>query len=171
MKQTRFYNIIFPIWLLLFFPPVIFITLIGNFVIDSLVIVLCYFIFKLAETQISLKTFYGKSILKVWIFGFLSDIAGAAILFFFGIWGDYLGLPYELISGINSDPFSQPLALAIVLFSMLVSGLLIFVFNYNFTYNTQIEDKKLRLKVTLAIAVITMPWTFLLPTRWLYRGF
>ena len=39
MKQIKLYNVIFLIWILLFFPPVIFITLIGNFMIDTLVII------------------------------------------------------------------------------------------------------------------------------------
>jgi len=36
MKQIKLNNVIFPIWMLLFIPPVIFIALIGNFIIDSL---------------------------------------------------------------------------------------------------------------------------------------
>lgn len=38
MKQVKLYNVIFPIWLLLIFPPVALIALAGNFIIDSLVI-------------------------------------------------------------------------------------------------------------------------------------
>lgn len=72
MKQIILYNIIFPIWFLLFFPPVIFITLAGNLIIDSLVLVACFFIFNIAKTQINLNTFYKKSIIEsvaVWLFG------------------------------------------------------------------------------------------------------
>jgi len=168
MKEVKLYNVIFPIWFLLFFPPIIFITIAGNYVIDSIVIIACFFIFKLSQFQESLKTFYKKSILKVWGLGFLADIIGAAILFVLGILGDYFGLPNDLIAGINFDPFSQPLAVAIIVFSMLVSGILIFIFNYYFVFKKQIEDKKLRFKVALTIAVITIPWTFLLPTKWFY---
>jgi len=168
MKEIKLYNVIFPIWFLLFFPPVILITIAGNFVIDSIVIIACFFMFKLSQTQENLKSFYKKSILKVWGFGFLADIIGAAILFTLGILGDYFGLPNDLIAGINYDPFSHPLAVAIIVFSMLVSGVLIFIFNYYFVFKKQIEDKKLRFKVALTIAVITIPWTFLLPTKWFY---
>ena len=65
MKYIKLNNVIFPIWFLLFFPPVIFITLIGNFVIDSIVLIACFFIFKLADIQKSLNEFYKESILKV----------------------------------------------------------------------------------------------------------
>lgn len=93
MKQIKLYDLIFPIWILVCFPPVIFITLIGNFVIDSLIIIVCFFVFKLANIQNSLKTFYKKSISKVWQFGLLADIIGAAILFVLVISGDFWGVP------------------------------------------------------------------------------
>jgi len=171
MKQIKLYNVIFPIWFLLFFPPVIFITLMGNFIIDSLVIIVCFFVFKLADIQNNLKTFYKKSILKVWLFGFSADIIGAALLFVTGIFGDSLGLPYELISAICYDPFSHPTAVMIIMFAMSVSALFIFLLNYKITFNEQIAEKQLRLKVALTVAVVTIPWTFLLPTKWFYNGF
>ncbi len=38
-KQIRLYNVIFPIWVLMFYPnpPVILITLFGNLAVDALV--------------------------------------------------------------------------------------------------------------------------------------
>lgn len=171
MKQIKLYNVIFPIWFLLFFPPVIFITLAGNFIIDSLVLLVCFFVFKLVEIQNDLKTFYKKSILKVWLFGFLADIIGAAVLFITAIGGDSLGLPYKLQSAINYDPFSHPIAAIITIFAMLLSSIFIFLFNYNITFKNQIAEKQLRLKVALTIAIVTAPWTFLLPTKWFYHGF
>lgn len=169
MKQIKLYNIFFPIWLLMFFPPVVLITIAGNFIIDSLVVTACYYAFKLADMQFDLKTFYKKSIFKVLGYGFLADIAGAAILFVLGIWGDSFGLPYELISGINLDPFSHPLAVVTIIFSIMVSAVLIFVFNYKFTFSRYIEERTVRLKTAVTIAILTMPWTFLLPTKWFYR--
>lgn len=171
MKYIKLYNVIFPIWFLLFFPPVIFITLIGNFLIDSLVLIACFFLFKLTIKQKNLKEFYKSSILKVWIFGFLADILGAAILFLLGILGDSLGLPSELITGINYDPFSNPAAVAVIVFAMLISAALIFMFNFALTFKKQIEEEKLRFKVAITIAIVTIPWTFLLPTKWFYHGF
>ncbi len=156
---------------MLFFPSVIFITLFGNFVIDSLVIIAVFTMYKMAVHQIELKSFYKRSIIKVWLFGFAADLIGAIILFVMGITGDSIGLPYEVTSAVNFDPFSHPAGLAIVIFAMLISGLFIFIFNYYFTFVRLIEDKRLRFKAALTIAVITIPWTFLLPTRWLYNSF
>ncbi len=115
MKQMKLYNIIFPVWFLQFFPPVIFITLAGNFIIDSLVLLVCFYVFKLADSQNNLKTFYNKSILKVWMFGFLADTIGAGILFVTGILGASFRLSYDLISAINYDPFSHAEAVVIII--------------------------------------------------------
>ncbi|WP_017755404.1 hypothetical protein [Calidifontibacillus oryziterrae] len=168
MKDIKIYNVIFPIWFLLFFPPVIFVTLIGNFIIDSIVVIACFYMFKLTKSEHKRKEFYKKSIVKVWLFGFLADILGAALLFITGMFGSELGLSNELITGINYDPFSQPLAVFIIIVAMLVSSVLIFYFNYRFTFQSIIENKRLRLKVALTIAIVTIPWTFLLPTKWFY---
>lgn len=168
MKEIKFYNVLFPIWLIIFFPPVIFITLAGNFIIDSLVVFAAFKIFRMAARQIELRSFYKKSIIKVWLFGFAADVIGAIVLFIAGISGDQLKLPYEVISAVNYDPFSNPAGLAIVIFAMLISGLFIFIFNYCFTFARLIEDRKLRLRTALTIAVATIPWTFLLPTKWFY---
>lgn len=172
MKQEKLYNVIFPIWLLMFFPPVILITLAGNFIIDSLVVIGCFFVYKFQSAQqSSLKAFYKESIIKVWLFGFLADMIGALILFIMGIFGESLGVPNDWLTGINFDPFGYPAAVAIIAFSMLVSGLFIFLFNYKLTFRNQIEEKRLRFKVALTIAIITIPWTFLLPTKWFYHGY
>lgn len=170
-KEIKLYNVIFPIWFLLFFPPVIFFTLIGNFIIDSIVIALCYAVFKLSAAIPDLKSFYKRSILKVWLLGFAADIAGAVLLFAVGSFGSQIGIPNKYLTGINYDPYGNPASLLILVFAMLVSAALILFFNYKYTFAGQIENKKLRFKVALTIAIITMPWTFLLPTKWLYNSF
>lgn len=167
-KSTKLYNLIFPIWFLLFFPPVIFLTIAGNYIIDSLVLVICFSIYKIARVGLNLKSFYKQSILKVWGYGFLSDIIGASILFVLGLLGERLGLSYELTSAICYDPFSKPLAVIIILGATLVSAAFIFLFNYKYSFKNLIEDKTLRFKIALTIAIVTAPWTFLLPTKWFY---
>ncbi|MEC1722960.1 hypothetical protein [Schinkia azotoformans] len=164
----KIYNVIFPIWFLLFFPPVIFITLFGNYVIDSIVLIACFYLFNISNLQINLKTFYKKSILKVWLYGFLADILGALILFLCTMLEEKIGLSYEITSAISYDPFSHPLAVVIILISMLVASYFIFLFNYKITLVPVIAEARLRFKVALTIAIITTPWTFLLPTKWFY---
>ncbi|WP_251861257.1 hypothetical protein [Clostridium sp. Marseille-Q2269] len=172
MKKTiKLYNLIFPIWMVLFFPPVIFISLIGNYIIDSLVVIGCFFAYKLANKDFNLKTIYKKRILKVWLYGFLSDFIGAAILlilyFLVGIL-NLSGLPAEAILATAYDPSVQPLAFIIILLCIFISAAFIFLFNYKFVFKNQIKEKIIRFKISLTIAIITAPWTFLLPTKWFY---
>ncbi len=169
-RSIKLYNIIFPLWFLLFFPPIIFLTLIGNYIVDSLVILICFSVYKLVDSGFNLKTFYKKSILKIWGYGFLSDIIGAGILFVLGLFGTRFGLPHELTSAICYDPFSEPLAVIIILGSIAVSAIFIFLFNYKYSFRNLIEEKALRFKIALTIAIVTAPWTFMLPTKWFING-
>lgn len=168
MKTVKLYNMIFPIWFLIFLPPVAFIMLFGNFIIDSIVVIACYYFLKLNSLNLKLKEFYKSSIFKVWGYGFLADIIGASILFIIGILGSTWKLPEKLIEGINFNPFSNIYSLIIIIISMLISGFFIFFFNYKFTFKSIIEDDKLRMKISIIIAIITIPYTFLLPTKWFY---
>lgn len=76
-KDMKLYNVIFPIWMLFFLPPVRLVILPANFVIDSLVFRLAA---KVSKLQ-GIASLYKKSILKIWGFGFLADIIGAGFLF------------------------------------------------------------------------------------------
>ncbi len=165
MKSTKLCNIIFPLWFVLFFPPVIIFTFLGNYLFDSLVVLLCYHAFRLSNIQDSFKTFYKKSILKVWLLGFAADITGVLILFITGILGDFLNIPHKIISAINYDPYRHPVALLITILAVFTAAFFIFLFSYQITFKKLIVEKALRIKVALTIAVITAPWTFLLPTK------
>ena len=50
--------------------------------------------------------------------------------------------------------------------ALVISAALIFVFNYFITLRKY--DIKMRLKLALTFAVITAPYTFLIPSSWLY---
>lgn len=76
MKTVKLYNMIFPIWFLIFLPPVAFIMLFGNFIIDSIVVISCYYFLKLTKLDLKLEEFYKSCIFKVWGYGFLADIIG-----------------------------------------------------------------------------------------------
>ena len=164
--KHRLYNVIFPIWLMLFVPPILLITLIGNWVFDSLVLLACFHLFRLASLPMSFQEFYKRSIPKVWFFGLVADIVGAAILLMVVILGDTLELPVE---GISYDPFGHPASVLLILLAMLVSGIIIFLLNDRITLAKIIPDEGLRRKMAITIAALTIPWTFLLPTKWFYH--
>ena len=77
-KEIRLYNIFFPIWLILLFYPLCWLVVLPvNFGVDLLVIVLTLRALHADNIKIKAK----KSILKVWLFGFLADIIGGVLLF------------------------------------------------------------------------------------------
>lgn len=170
MKSIKLYNVIFPIWFILFFPPFVLVTLLGNFIIDSIVVIVCFYAFRLKQSDYNLKDFYKKSIWKVWIFGFMADLIGASVLLLFGIMGDYIGIPYEVTSAINFNAFKHPVAVIIILFATILSSVFIFLFDNKISFRDAIKDKSLRLKLSLTVAIVTAPWTFIIPTQWFYHG-
>lgn len=146
-KDVKLYNVLFPFWMILLFPSMWLIILPGNFIIDSLVLVISMYALKLSFK----KEFYKKHILKIFSFGILSDVLGALymlvlVLFFqVGQMGDeiYLTLP-----------------------ALFISAFFIFVFNYFITFKKC--DKSLRFKLSLVFVTVTSPYTFLIPSSWLY---
>ena len=149
-KGTKLYNVIFPVWMVILLPQLWIAVFAGNFIIDSLVLIVLMSAFKMSER----KQWYKKHILKVFSFGFISDFIGA--LYMLGIL--YLGAFLEFEVEVDAPLLTVP---AIVL-----SAALIFVFNYFVSFKK--DDRKIRLKSSIVLAVGTAPYTFLIPVSWLY---
>ena len=147
-KQVRLYNVLFPLWFLMLFPfPVMWlIVLPGNFLIDSLVLIVTLRVLKITDK----KAWYKRYILKIFGFGMLADAIGAAFLF--------LMLVTE-ISSMGDEPW-------LTIPALLISAVLIFVFNYFVTFRR--AEKPFRLRLALTFAIVTAPYTFLVPSGWLY---
>ncbi|GFR34583.1 hypothetical protein TCEA9_03950 [Thermobrachium celere] len=152
----------------MFLPPLIIITLIGNYAIDSLVILACFYAFKLKESGFNLKSFYKQNILKVWGFGFLADFIGALIIFGVNMLDGVFRLNWNFVNSINFNPYESILALLVIIVTIGISGFFIYFFNYRYVFN-KIEDRRIRHKLALTLAIVTMPWTFLVPSKVLYN--
>ena len=146
-NAIKLYNVLFPFWMLLLFPQMWAIVLPGNFIIDSLVLIISMFALKMTKK----KRFYKRHIFPIWGFGMLSDIIGAAYMFLL-IWAFEVG--------------SMGDELYLTIPALIISAILIFVFNYFVTFRK--SDKVLRLKLALIFAIVTAPYTFLVPSSWLY---
>lgn len=129
------------------FPPLWLIVLPGNFIIDSLVLIISMFLLKISDK----KQWYKRHILKIFGFGMLSDIIGSSYM---------LLLAMEFKVGRMCDEFYLTIP------ALIISVILIFVFNYFITFKN--ADKALRLKLSIIFAVATAPYTFLVPSSWLY---
>lgn len=145
-KEIKLYNVLFPVWMLILFPQMWLIVLPGNFLIDTLVLLLGMYVLKITEKGV----FYKQNILKVFLFGLLADLIGAALML----------LMLVLNISVMGDEwyFTVP--------AILISAACIFMLNYHITFRA--VDKQLRFKLALTFAVATAPYTFLIPTSWLY---
>ena len=146
-KGIKLYNVLFPFWMLMLFPQLWLIILPGNFIIDSLVLIIRLKLLKIGDR----KQWYKTYILKIFIIGMISDIMGSAYMLFMmlvfdvGYMGDEL---YLTIPG------------------LVIASVWIFLLNYHVTFKNL--DKKMRLKLAVIFAVATAPYTFLVPSSWLY---
>ena len=145
-KPVRLYNVLFPLWFLMIFPVMWLIVLPGNFLIDSLVLIISLRVLKIGER----KSWYKRHILPIFGFGLLADVIGAAFLF--------LMMVLEVYNFDNEPWLTIP--------AMLLSAGLIFVFNYFVTFRK--AEKPIRLRLALTFAIVTAPYTFLVPSGWLY---
>lgn len=160
--MKKYYNILFPIWFIILFPPVVLILIPGNFIIDSLVLLLGMYILKLSNK----KEVYNKYIIKIVIIGFFSDIIGSLLLLLTTtIQSDKF---YDIMNAIAQDPFSNIFAFIIILIAIFISALLIYILNKKYCFKEL--DLKKRNFLALLIAIITAPYLFLIPSKWLYQN-
>jgi hypothetical protein len=134
--------------MLLMFPAAWIAVIPGNFLIDSLVLILSMIALKMSDR----KRFYWKHILQIFLLGFLSDIIAAGIMLLlcskFEIGGNFADGPLLTVPGV------------------LIAAALIFVFNYYITFRK--DEKSLRMRLSLIFAIATAPYTFLIPSSLLY---
>lgn len=157
-KEVTFYNVLFPIWFLILFPVAWIIVLPANFIIDSLVLLISLRLLKIT----GIFKNYKNSILRVWIVGFLSDFAGAGILFLFsmdgaGVWSEYL-------DAVSWNPFDNIYAVLLVAFAVVVSGACIYIGNWKFALVNVEADRKKKRRIALALAVFTAPYILFYPS-------
>lgn len=151
-RETRLYNILFPSWMFFLLPtPVWFLLAAGNFGIDSLVTLLGLKHLGIEERM----PVYRKSIVKVWAFGFLSDFAGAGLIFLLMLAVD------KWLPGV--DTFYFPGTSLLALPGVLLAAALIYLLNRHFSFrNTGLEVEQIR-RMSLYLTIFTAPYLMMLP--------
>lgn len=148
-KEVRLYNVLFPVWILVTLPGLWYLVIPGNFIVDSLVLVIAM---KMLKMEYRME-FYRDHILKVFLLGFLADILASVPMWLSMFYWEELGGPYG-----DSLLLTVP--------GVVLAGVLIWVFNYFITFRKC--EPTLRRKLALTFALATAPYTFLIPSRWLY---
>ena len=174
-KHVRLYNLIFPPYMLIALVPwLALIALVGNFLIDSAVMLV---ISRVVFGSFN-RRFYKYNIWKVWGFGFLGDLCGAAFLFIGQIVASRIilisgnsELMYRLIEGWKLASFldgTNAYSYVFAAIAIIISAAVIFLLDRFVAFKYADLTKKQKTLSALAIAVVTAPYTFLLPYNLFY---
>lgn len=164
-KQTRLYNVLFPawIWALLLFPVCLFV-IVGNLVIDCLVLFLTLLALKHAQKGAVM----GKLWWKLWLLGYAADLVGAAWMllgWLLSLLPEPLGPLFEdaLMSAHMLRPWTHPLTFCWTLAGVAVAGVCIYFFDKRAMRKCELLDARQKHIIALTMAVVTAPWLFFVP--------
>ena len=170
-KEVKLYNILLPVWILIFWPSFLWLFLIpANYFIDRIVLK-----WSLGGRK-DRGLFCRKHTWKICLAGFAGDFAGACLLFavfMAAAWagegssaGDFFR---SLGEGVGFNPFNSIFSLAVVGLSIFISGLLIYLMDRSILVRTGLDMEQAK-KTALRLALITAPYLYLFPSEILYRG-
>lgn len=180
MKETKLYNMILPPFILFTIPNMLWpISVIGNFIIDSLVIIATLFVLKKLSADA-----YKKAILRIWLWGYVSDVIGAGVLLITSTISSVIldfskidpdsslgRILYGMDCVVNHSHFDSMWGVLLVILGILFAAISIFIFDYNLVFKKHLSDvlsKKQMIIVSLSMAIFTAPYTFLLPKELFY---
>ena len=158
-KEVRLYNVLFPVWILVWIPSFFWIVLIPlNYCLDRFVLK------KSLPDTIDKDSFCNKTAYKICASGFFCDLIGSILMFS----SLYLtGVDYRLANAISFDPFSHVMAFFFVLSMIAVSGSLIYFIDKRILLKAGLNEAQAK-RSALFLAVFTAPYLFLFPSKWIY---
>ena len=160
-KQTRLYNVIFPIWLIAAIPSPLWLAVIpGNLLVDCAVLFFTLLALKHAQKGAVVKQLWWK----LWLLGFAADAVGVAWMIF----GWILSVPFgdfweNTLRYIMHNPFGHPLAFLWTLAGVALAGVCIYCFDRRAMKSCGLLSDRERRITALAMAVITAPYLFFIP--------
>ena len=166
-SDKRLYNVIFPIWLLVFFPSYLWLILIPvNYLIDR--IVLRWSLGDMSDKNL----FCRKNTWKICLAGFLGDFVGSIALFFAsqllsGLGGKRFSFLQMAGEGIMFDPFTNVLSFLIVAAGIALSAVCIYNLDKRILGKTEREPEQVK-RAAFRLALFTAPYLYLIPSRWFY---
>ena len=164
-SNVRFYNILLPLWLIIFLPSYLWLALIPlNYIIDRAV--LRWSLGGMPDKGL----FCRKHTWKICLAGFLSDLAGSLILLGVSIPVSEISEKfYDIGHAIMFDPFSDLIGLIIVVSGIAVSAACIYLLDKRILGKAGLEPELVK-RSAIRLALITAPYLYLFPSRLLYEG-
>ena len=169
--NTKIYNILLPLWLLIFLPSYLWLALIPlNYMIDRVVLKWSLGSGTDPGDLPDKGIFCRKHTWKICLAGFLGDLAGALILLIISIpLANQNEKLYDIGHAIMFDPFSNLAGLLIVVVSIAVSAACIYFLDKWILGRAGLDPEQVK-RSALRLALITAPYLCLFPSRLLYEG-
>ena len=167
-SDNKIYNILLPIWLIIFFPSWLWLLLIpANYLIDR--IVLMWSLGDMPEKGL----FCRNHNWKICLAGFASDYAGAILLFALnqlmcGMNDDVNSFISKAADGLMLNPFSNVLSLVIVIAAIVLSAVCIYKLDKSILTKAGLDIDQAK-KSAIRLAIITAPYVYLIPSEWFYN--
>ena len=164
-RRPALYNVMFPLWMLIWFPSWLWLLLIpANYLIDRLVL---WWSLGSAEDR---QQFCRQHTWKICLAGFASDFAGSLLLL-----GAYLSLSsydggwvQDIVWGLGFNPFSSVVGFLVTAAAIALSGACIYALDLRIIRKTGLSEDQSR-HSALMLAVLTAPYLFLIPSQLLYQ--
>ncbi len=161
-NETRLYNVILPIWLLLLFPQLLIFVIPGNLLVDCAVLFLCLLALKHAQKKAVMKKLWWK----FWLLGFAADAAGILWLFVGAFGSEYvLGDAFnDTMRYLFHNPFGHFSAFLWTLAGVAIAGACIYFFDKRAMRSCELLTGREKHIIALSMAIATAPWLFFIPT-------
>lgn len=160
-KQTRLYNVILPIWLIMILPSPLWLAILpGNLLVDCAVLLVTLLALKHTRKGAVVKRLWWK----LWLLGFAADAVGV-IWMFLGLLGvQFFGEPWEnTVAHVSHNAFAHPLAFLWALAGVAIAGVCVYFFDKRAMRSCELLSGREKHIIALAMAVLTAPYLFFIP--------
>ena len=164
-NSVKLYNILLPLWLIIFLPSYFWLVLIPlNYLIDRVVLK-----WSLGDKP-DKGLFCRKHTWKICLAGFFSDFVGAAIMLAISMYsGERTEKLYDIGHAVMFDPFSDLLGLLIVAACIAASAVCIYFIDKRILRKAGLDAEQVK-RSAIRLALITAPYLYLFPSHLLYQG-
>ena len=162
--SVKLCNVLFPIWILIFFPQVLAIVIPGNLIVDAAVLLIALAVLGCREKGAVIR----KCWWKVWLLGFAADLIGAAWMvlgWFVNSWVPSLD---SSLGKILYNPFGHPAAFLWTAAGVAIAGWFIFLLDRRVFRSVPELTSRQSTRLALTFAIVTAPLLFFLPLYSLY---